>query len=1132
MSCVIEVEGNGTTVVSTDAEVVIEKPELEVEIEQGDLELVYEKKEYVVVGDNIYIPTSYEDAPQWLKDLVQIVTDVSIETNNVDLVNNMNQILSEFANQYVPLNEFTQNIVALNTEDQRINAYIETLNSNYNTGLSEANAQIINLQMTKASKDEAEAITIETISAQLDTPTSKLGATVGTIQQAIVDSNSAAATSYQAIMSTLETVDGQLVGQASATEVLNSYVGIEGGTPDGTGLLAKVEILEKQNDGVIETVSGEWDVMLNAQDPDTAQLVATAEPYVSWRAVDVGSSIDNRLAHIGDVYIKYATTSNGAKEYIASYKFIRTAVDNTSPYATDSEGFTWALIVDQGAQDAYEAALNAYDLADNKRRVFVDTPYTPYDVGDLWVDSTGTYSIVRHWTGSAWVVSDRQVTEFANTIYTPMITTLQTQVDKKIEYWFQTTDPKSVWTTSEERAAHNGDVWYNTSTKISQYYTSSTNSWNLISDKDALDAIAAAEAARQLADSKVEVRYGTSAERDATSNGWTADEKASNIGDLWVISDAGVDQYKQFRWTGSGWLDIRDKKIIANADAITQLQADLTSEAGLRVSGDTAVENTVKAYADSVGAGVETKWAYNSQIVIGAYTYSTGFGLATSATAGSGLTNGESEFWIKADKFKLMSADGSTKSSYVPFSVDTTTGGISFNGKVSFGNVTGANMSGSNLLYNSAPTIGIETKGWQTDYNTTGIASSGILAAGDPYRPAGAGAFYQYIPGTPSVNTVFDMRAVSAIPIIGGQFYEGSAYLNSYRCDSRIYVGWMDSAGAVITWSMGDIVTQTNTTNVLSTWGRSKFITQAPANAASCYYYIRGTTTGQENPHVFVSMCYFGKAAADQTIYSNWSDGISASVSSSEVVNSINSGQTTTINGGRLTTGSVTANQIAAGSVSADRLMAGISNSTVWTGGGLVSQNFDGNSYGDIGAPTQGFRLSSNAVGTLSDPNIYGAYIRGATINGGLIQGATLDTSTLKIAAIGYPGNYGRVVFIGLNNAVYGPGYNASGAEFNVRRVCDLYNGNSSVKVECNMRWRGNYGSVDLQYFSNTTDTWTTFASRSAQQYGYIDFAYFHFSEAFTTSLIPSTGYVQFRMVPTSGNDITLSDITITIANA
>lgn len=45
----------------------------------------------------------------------------------------------------------------------------------------------------------------------------------------------------------------------------------------------------------------------------------------------------------------------------------------------------------QTAIEALQDAANAQDTADGKRRVFVTTPYPPYDVGDLWTDGTDLY---------------------------------------------------------------------------------------------------------------------------------------------------------------------------------------------------------------------------------------------------------------------------------------------------------------------------------------------------------------------------------------------------------------------------------------------------------------------------------------------------------------------------------------------------------------------------------------------------------------------------------------------------------------------------------------------------------------------------------------------------------------------
>ena len=50
--------------------------------------------------------------------------------------------------------------------------------------------------------------------------------------------------------------------------------------------------------------------------------------------------------------------------------------------------YSWVVISDTATQQALIAAGLAQDTADGKRRVFVTTPTTPYDVGDLWAGGT------------------------------------------------------------------------------------------------------------------------------------------------------------------------------------------------------------------------------------------------------------------------------------------------------------------------------------------------------------------------------------------------------------------------------------------------------------------------------------------------------------------------------------------------------------------------------------------------------------------------------------------------------------------------------------------------------------------------------------------------------------------------
>ena len=155
------------------------------------------------------------------------------------------------------------------------------------------------------------------------------------------------------------------------------------------------------------------------------------------------------------------------------------------------------------------------------------------------------------------------------------------------------------------------------------------------------------------------------------------------------------DKIGTWRWNGTNWVTTRDKKLIALASDVTNLSTELSNGTNTWSSADSTLKNSLRTEITGEGARVESKFAYNSALMLNGTSYNSGFGIATSLTSGSGLPTGQSEFWIKADKFKLMSADGGKKSSYSPFTVDSVTGEINFNGKVTFSNVTNVPQLGS-----------------------------------------------------------------------------------------------------------------------------------------------------------------------------------------------------------------------------------------------------------------------------------------------------------------------------------------------------------------------------------------------------------------------------------------------------
>ena len=363
------------------------------------LDITVTKKEYKIVGDEVYIAKLYDDAPQWMKDLVQLVVDNTMETESAMLRNDLIRQLNQFATSYVPLNSYTQSILDLSNADTAMHDTLETLNSNFNDGLDTANSQIIDLQSTKASKTEVATKVIETLTAQLATPTSELGAIIGNLQQTIVDGDSANADSVTTLMSVLE---GEVDARASAIETINTYVGLVDGIPNGTGLLASIDDLQNQIDGNIAT----WFY-------DGIPTLLTA-PAVLW------TTSTEKASHIGDIY--YDKTSG------YGYRFSYEDIIDTPNMGVI---YSWIRIVDTDVVKALADAANAQSTADGKVVTFYQaTAPTAEGVGDLWIDSDAGNKMYR-WNGSNWG-TDLVGTMVANA---SAVTSLSTELSNGTTTW-------------------------------------------------------------------------------------------------------------------------------------------------------------------------------------------------------------------------------------------------------------------------------------------------------------------------------------------------------------------------------------------------------------------------------------------------------------------------------------------------------------------------------------------------------------------------------------------------------------------------------------------------------------------------------------------------------------------------
>lgn len=231
--------------------------------------------------------------------------------------------------------------------------------------------------------------------------------------------------------------------------------------------------LQSQIDGQIETFFYDYE--------PTLQNIPASE----WTANE------ERKKHEGDLFYWKS------KGY--AYRFMQ-----------DGATWKWQLVQDTDITLALAAAERAQDTADHKRRVFVVQPEPPYDIGDLWTQgetgdlmrcrvarASGSYDS-SDWEKASKYTDDSSLDLFINGVFKDSLNSLKTQIDGKIETWYQPNDPSLKWTKTEElpwcdidgnkildesgneivlvweseKAEHEGDLWHNTSDNTQWIYKS------------------------------------------------------------------------------------------------------------------------------------------------------------------------------------------------------------------------------------------------------------------------------------------------------------------------------------------------------------------------------------------------------------------------------------------------------------------------------------------------------------------------------------------------------------------------------------------------------------------------------------------------------------------------------------
>ena len=317
------------------------------------------------------------------------------------------------------------------------------------------------------------------------------------------------------------------------------FVRQDGTTCNVTDLEAKADETKNYIDNTLPGVLSDLQAQIDGQieqffydyDPDNS-----TEPTATWIATDTAAGNDNeKEAHLGDLF--YNTDTGKV------FRYVKNQILTPAPFPGAQPGhawvYNWQELSDAEVAEALAIANDALDLAKTKRRIFTTTPYTPYEVGDLWVQGTSgdimrckTTRLTGSYTSTDWeraskYTDDTALTTFINGTYATNYAGLLNQIDGKIETWFQATDPSTTWTSYERALQHVGDLWYNTTTKR-LYRWENTEAdcfaWLEVQNKDAIDALAAAAQAQDTADGKRRVFV-------------TQPYAPYDVGDLWLTGD-------------------------------------------------------------------------------------------------------------------------------------------------------------------------------------------------------------------------------------------------------------------------------------------------------------------------------------------------------------------------------------------------------------------------------------------------------------------------------------------------------------------------------------------------------------------------------------------------------------------
>lgn len=409
---------------------------------------------------------------------------------------------------------------------------------------------------------------------------------VGTVSSPITSTSTQKPTRSVSLTYGFSTVNGRFVktGRIESTagtcyfDLDNNEIGgvVKFTKSDGTtGSVSDVD--DKTNetkDYINNTLPGILDEMQAQLDGQIEQFFYDynpsndSEPTNEWIAADTKSGTSaEREKHLGDLF--YNTSTGKVWRYIKHRRLRPARQGEPLRIVTIYE---WQQLSDEELEQALQVANDALDLAKTKRRIFTTTPTTPYEIGDLWVQGTkgdimrckvtrltGSYN-ASDWEKASKYTDDTALNTFITGQFANTVTSLTTQIDGKIETWFQATDPANNWAEADKRA-HHGDMWYNTNTKELKRYTWYENArvaygrWLAVEDKTAIAAYEAASKAQDTADGKRRVFVATPYPPYDVGDLWLTGGKSNGVLMRCINARAAGSKYYANDWEEAVYYD-------------------------------------------------------------------------------------------------------------------------------------------------------------------------------------------------------------------------------------------------------------------------------------------------------------------------------------------------------------------------------------------------------------------------------------------------------------------------------------------------------------------------------------------------------------------------------------------------